>query len=264
MGAGDYLMATAQVKSLYAKNSTPVLVIGADGRSLWHEVFENNPKILRRPARHMQRLVNGPGVRPYIAAKTARQWTWKRWDIQPGEIFLTDAERMFAEPYRGKILIEPNIKGTNEGNKAWVPDRWVQLAATRSDFLQVGPASAPRLRGVQFARTDTFRLACAVMSVARAFVGTEGGLHHAAAALGVPAVVLFGGFISPDITGYPMHHNLFTGGKACGMRVACQHCRDAMSAITVREVAQHLKEILDGQAVQCSDLPQSRVHAGVG
>lgn len=247
MGAGDWLMATSRVKTLYAQTKLPVIIVGRDGRTVWHEVFDHNPKIIRRPTPNsvMGRLVDGPGARPYIAGKTPTHWLWKKWAISPGEIFLTEAEKLFAEPYRGKVLIEPNIKGTVAGNKAWIAERWWQLAATRTDFIQVGPVGVERIPGVPWVRTDTFRLACAVLAVCKGFVGTEGGLHHAAAAVGTPAVVLYGGFISPDITGYPTHRNLFTGGKACGSRLFCQHCRDAMKAITVNEVSRNLEEILE-------------------
>ena len=64
----------------------------------------------------------------------------------------------------------------------------------------------------------------------------EGGLHHAAAALGTPTIVIFGGFISPRQTGYPHQVNLFTGGTPCGMRRRCDHCEQAMRRVAIEEV----------------------------
>jgi ADP-heptose:LPS heptosyltransferase len=80
---------------------------------------------------------------------------------------------------------------------------------------------------------------------AKLYIGAEGGLHHAAAALGVPAVVLFGGFIPPLVTGYETHINL-TGGaqEACGSLKPCDHCRKAMDAISVEEVAAAARTII--------------------
>jgi ADP-heptose:LPS heptosyltransferase len=92
--------------------------------------------------------------------------------------------------------------------------------------------------------TPTFRHAMAALSVCRAFVGTEGGLMHAAAAVNVPGVILWSEFISPDITGYTMHRNLRHAGVACGSRLNCSGCRASMAAITVGEVADNLKELL--------------------
>src|SRR5262249_52788187 len=84
--------------------------------------------------------------------------------------------------------------------------------------------------------TATFRDALCILSLARLYVGPEGGLHHAAAALGVPAVVIFGGFSSPRATGYPWHSNIAAPGKPCGSIAYCAHCREAMASITVERV----------------------------
>ena len=60
-----------------------------------------------------------------------------------------------------------------------------------------------------------------MLSGARAAVLHEGGLHHAAAALGMPAVVLFGGMISPRNTGYDVHVNLaIDDPEALGWRIS--------------------------------------------
>ena len=48
-------------------------------------------------------------------------------------------------------------------------------------------------------------------------VCAEGGLSHIRAALGLPAVVLMGGFTSPDWTGYPDHINLVSN-------IECRYC----------------------------------------
>jgi ADP-heptose:LPS heptosyltransferase len=84
----------------------------------------------------------------------------------------------------------------------------------------------------------------AVLSRTKAAVLPEGGLHHAAAALGLKCIVIYGGFISPDQTGYDLHINLFTGGTPCGSRKSCQHCKDAMAKIEPAQVFEHLKTLL--------------------
>lgn len=227
---------------MFAHNSLPVVVVGINGSLQWSNVFENNPKIIRKPTRRCQQLRNGPGLRPYIAGKTETNWTWRRWDIAPGEIFLSDAERAFAEPYAGRILVEPNTKVAGS-NKAWSFDRWQSLVDTDpASFIQVGdPASRP-LRGVEFVET-TIRQAFAVLAVSRAFVGTEGGMHHAAAALGVPAVVLWSHYIDPMFTGYPTQTNIRHADGWCGSRLPCLGCRESMNAISVQEVAESLRAI---------------------
>jgi len=243
MGAGDWLMATAQVKQLYARAKRPVAVVDRARRLCWHEVFENNPKISKRVGPMVPTIINAGGCRPYIAGKNPKHWTWKRWNIEPGEIYLSDAENAFAAPHAGAVLIEPSTK-IADSNKAWIWERWQELVDRGGRFIQVGPEGTRELRGVERVVTPTFRDACAILSVSRAFVGTEGGLHHAAAALGRPAVVLFSEFISPDITGYKSHRNLRHATEMCGARVPCASCRRSMEAITVDEVERNLREVI--------------------
>lgn len=238
MGLGDFLMATAEVKAAHAARGGHVLVVGANNRIQWSEVFENNPKITRDPRSASCRVINGPGCRPYILGRTPTNWTWRRnREQQPGEIFLTASEKAFAEPFRGKVLVEPNVKANGHANKAWPFDRWQTLVGEIGEpLVQCGGLSTRWLNGVQRVETVSFRLACAVLSVSRAFVGTEGALHHAAAALGVPAVVLFSEFISEDVTGYASQVSIRHAGEPCGSRTPCAGCAASMAAITVDEV----------------------------
>lgn len=236
-------MATAQVRQMHEANGRKVLVIDRRGAPQWHPVFEGNPRIARIPRPGVQRLVNCSGHRPYIVSKSPTHWTWRRWRIEPGEIYLTPQEASFGQQHAGQVLIEPHTKVPGS-NKAWPWDRWQQFANDHPGRLvQVGPAGTRVLDGVRFIETADFRMACAVLRYSMAFVGTEGGLHHAAAALGVQAVVLFSEFISPDITGYPMHRNLRRAGPACGARQPCPTCAESMRAITVDEVSTQLEEI---------------------
>lgn len=244
MGFGDWVMATGQVRRLHANTGKRVHVVGFNMRPQWSEVFENNPKIAQKRERDCVFLKNGSGCRPYIHAKTVTRWYFKEWDIAPGQIFLSDDERAFAEPYRGKVLIEPTTKIV-AGNKAWIWERWQKVANARRDFIQVGAGGVRRLDGVEHVTTPTFRQAMAVLSVCRGFVGTEGALHHAAAALDVPAVVLWSEFISHNFTGYASQRNLRHAGEYCGSRLPCNGCKRSMEAITVGEVLTNLEDMLD-------------------
>jgi hypothetical protein len=58
-------------------------------------------------------------------------------------------------------------------------------------------------------------------------------------------VVLFGGFIPPQVTGYPGHVNLTGGAVACGSLQRCSHCQAAMNAISVDEVHAAALGLLD-------------------
>lgn len=236
-------MATAQVKALNEATKKRVIVLDLRGRPRWSEVFENNPRIVMSCRPDVERLVNAGGARPYIAGKTLKQWTWKPWERLPGEIWLSEAERAFALPFAGRILVEPNTKEPN-GNKAWPFDRWQSLVNRKPDhFIQVGAPNTRALSGVLCVET-TFRQALAILAVSKAFVGTEGALHHAAAALSVPAVVLWSEFIAPEFTGYEGQVNIRHATKWCGSRMPCPGCRASMDAIQVDEVASALEGVL--------------------
>ena len=252
MGYGDWLMAAGEARAAHEKTGRPVLITDPVGKPQWSEVFEGNSYILRKPfaAGGFVRVVNCAGHRPYIADKTASRWKWKPYKPVPAQMFFTEAELAFAEPYRGKIMVEPGGKPIGHKNKLWLRERWQELVNTTPlPFVQCGPAIGTKwLESVDAVQTTTFRQALAVLSVCRALVTTEGGLMHGAAAVGTPAVVLWSEFIDPSITGYAQHRNIRHAHRTCGMRINCPSCRKSMEAITVREVADALTEILNNEA----------------
>lgn len=251
MGLGDWIMATAQVRELNERTGKRVMVVDRMGRIRWSETFENNPRIVApstitpNEASAAVRLVNAGGARPYIRAKTETHWYWKQWDIKPGELFLShqEIETATAALPVTSVIIEPNTK-IQDGNKAWPFQWWQQVVdRLRLPWVQLGPPGTRLLQGVRHVAT-TPRLAFASIRSARLYVGTEGALHHAAAAFGTPAVVLWSEFISPVYTGYAIQHNIRKTDKVCGSRTPCASCRASMAAITVEEVVQAIEEEL--------------------
>jgi len=248
MGLGDWVQATGEAKVHHAATGRRVC-FGNGGKFYWSEVFDGNPRLARAPAPDVDVLVQGGGARPYIAEKGGKRWIWKPYKPIPGELYFTPAELEFARGFRHKIILGPDVKQVGHINKDWGRARWVELTRLLcglpiAQFVSMGLRNAP-LPGVEQIGTETFRQAAAVLAGARAAVLHEGGLHHAAAAVGAPAVVIFGGFISPAVTGYDMHRNLFAGdGLGCGSRINCQHCRDCMATITPTIVANALRELL--------------------
>jgi ADP-heptose:LPS heptosyltransferase len=156
------------------------------------------------------------------------------------------------------IVIEPSNDKLRRDryflNKQWPFDRYDNLAnALRSHGHKIVQFiyddRGYRVSGAQLVRTQTYRQAAAILSEAALYVGSEGGLHHAAAALGVPAVVMFGGWLPPSVLGYDIHTNL-TGGATefCGLLTPCEHCARAMLAITVEEAFEAAMERLRWRA----------------
>lgn len=223
------------------------------GLPKWSVVYENNPRIARPDEKGDFQDLPGRDAgnnRPYHLAKTSQRWTYNpAFRAERGELYLSEAERAMARQFAGRLVIEPHLKPGASPNKQWGWVRWRKLARMLAEDglrpTQLGPPGTQVLDGAEFIVTRGFREACAVIAVARACVLPEGGLHHAAAALGVRAVVIFGGFTPVELTGYDGHINLGVGvADACGWRTPCAHCEAAMAAITPANVRQHLKEIL--------------------
>ena len=206
MGAGDWLMASGEARKIHKQTGHGVLIVNAVGKIQKSEVFDGVPYILSKPpaGKPYSKLRNAPGLRPYIVGKTAERWTWKPYKPVPAEVFFTPEELAFAEPFRGAIMVEPNVKAIGHSNKDWGWINWSQLTSAMR-LAGIGPiiqCLGPGQRGLNHVvavGTPTFRHALAVLSVAKAFIGTEGGLMHGAAAVGTPAVILWS---------EPRHHGL--------------------------------------------------------
>lgn len=253
MGFGDELMVTGHARAMQQKDPRKVRVI-YEKITRWSELFDGNPRLARAtdPGDFQDYHPRVHGLRPYCAAKSPTRWTWKAYQTPVGEVYLDGYERLFAAAHAGRVIIEPNVKRQASPNKDWGRDRWLVLIAEMRkagiEPVQIGSLDTPRLNGAVFLETQNFRHACAVVSKARAVVTHEGGLHHAAAAFGTPAVVIYGGYISPAVTGYPYQTNLFMPTPehplGCGWRTPCTHCQKAMADITPQLVMAELLALL--------------------
>ncbi len=259
MGLGDEIMAAGAARCLQdAGDPRPVAILDRHARPRRHPLWAGNPRIATPEAvargLPVQTIDNGPGCRPYVdyGRTTATRWAYTDWRATPGELY--DIEARKPQDY---VIVEPHIKAKASPNKDWGRERWQDLARRLDlDWVQLGPPGTRLLDGVRHIETASFFDACRALTGARAAVLPEGGLHHAAAALGVPAVVIFGAMTSPANTGYDSHVNLFDAmggvpagrslseGGPCGMRVPCGHCARAMARIAPPTVATHLEQLL--------------------
>lgn len=259
MGLGDELMMTGLARVM--QQSDPRKVHIQYERPRWSDIFDHNPRIARpqdlksgKPADFQVLMGRVSGLRPYVRAKSQARWIWNEHCQPPtaGELYFSREEENFGKlhtPDASVVVLEPHNKIGASPNKEWGRDRWIELAylVRKAGHLpvQLGERGTRRLENARFIETGSFRLACSILKRARAAVLPEGGLHHAAAALGIDAVVLFGGYISPQQTGYDRHVNLFTPTDehphGCGWRTPCKHCRKIMDGITPEYVMNSLR-----------------------
>ena len=250
MGAGDEILVSALARRAQLADPRRVQILDRRGNPRRHWIWDGNPRIAQAGEEgDFQSIADGPGCRNYIERELAGRWYWRAQTNEPGELYLNPGELAFGAQHDPQIVIEPNLKPRASPNKQWPMERWLQLIRfVREEGYrvhQLGPAGTRPLKGATLIETPDFRKACAVLARARAFVGPDGGCHHAAAALGVPAVVIRGGFISGRVTGYAGQVDLFTGQElGCGMRTPCPCCAAAMGRITAVDVLDALKGIL--------------------
>jgi len=252
MGYGDELISTGLARNIPLGKRA---AFGNGKNIIWgpwcEEIFRHNRKIARpgsEGAGDLYWIDHYKGHRLYNRLGSGR-WIWNYdFKVTPGEIIF-NGEMTVGRDF---IYVEPNVPWHKSVaiNKDWglknyqaVVDR---LLKDNFDVVQ-SSYGRDRLLGVRIVKPPTFRNALSIMSKARAALVPEGGMHHGAAAIGVPAVVIFGGFIPPTVVGYDNHHNLTgTTDEACGSLTRCDHCRHAMAAISVEEVYSAVKRIADG------------------
>lgn len=256
MGLGDQLMATGMARGAKARGKR--IAFGGAGKIIWDHnsaaIFQGNPNIAppgSEGAKDLEYIPYYKGHRIYNHHDVAgRRWLWNSsFRPTPGEFFFTPFEERDATRFgSGFILIEANVESWKSvaPNKDWgranyqaIADRLLDEGYRVAQFTY--EKSTQALDRVERFQTRSFRDAVAVLGKASLYIGPEGGLHHGAAAMGRDAVVLFGGFIPPHVTGYDGHANLTGGAKACGSLRPCKHCRDAMAAISVDEVHEAAK-----------------------
>ena len=251
MGWGDEIMATAEALTLPG----PVAILDRHSKRRWHPAWENNPHIARPEEPAKSELVNGPNARPYIKKYIEPK---KRWEYIPDIIpnlpkpmlYLTDQEKALGRKVAQDgpfIAIEPNVNPLNSQNKDWGFDRY-QAVVDALDFriVQMIYPGARVLDGVEVVTAKDMREACGVLESSVGYFGIEGGLHHSAAALDIPAVVLYTGMVHPRVTGYPWHRNI-SGDGWCGNMDHCEHCRAVAASITVEGVTTAVREMIDDE-----------------
>ena len=136
-------------------------------------------------------------------------------------------------------------------NKEWLDDYWQELTLSlMGRVIFVSTVSKenedrPRLPYVDYLYSD-FRIAAAVLKYSDIYVGIEGGLHHAAAALKKPGIVIFGHWISPNVSGYSYHTNFYDKNieKGCGSLTLCQKCLEYMKNLSTKKVLEALSEFI--------------------
>jgi len=153
------------------------------------------------------------------------------------------------------IVIEPGSNDDWFGNlRAWPIDKWQELISSFIEkipnykIVQVGLKKTQLIDGALDLRSKTtFRQAAMLISKAALFIGTEGGLMHAARAVNAESLILWGGVTTPFFAGYPdKQYIIYKNVKCapCGHLGWCDNKHKCMNDILVDEVFKRVLDIL--------------------
>jgi ADP-heptose:LPS heptosyltransferase len=193
-------------------------------------------------------------LRPTLAATGVETIDYR------ARVYLTPQEREWA---RGqlKALPRPRVafnQRSAQPAKNWAPAHWDALLGSlrdRAALVQLGDQSEPVHQDVtRFAGRLSRRESMAILGECDIFIGPDSFLMHAANGLDVPATVIYGGRISPAVTGYAGNRNLYTDLQCSGCWLTghpgseCPHnlaCLDAISVSDVLDAAAGLLRLVE-------------------
>jgi ADP-heptose:LPS heptosyltransferase len=266
---GDALFLTTAAREIRRRNPSARITI----RTHWPGVFANNPDIasvagIRDPftppkgaipivyedpwppisRRHVLEIITGNlGLKGVI-------------EIRPYFYPKAEERRLAAEmrPRNGRplVVVHPFSGFFAARTKQWNFAHWKKL-------LEILP---PGIETVRFSDQDEpatptertlhrdilgadLRVIAALLESADAFVGQDSGLAHLATALGVPAVVIFTGYVPPDMFGYPQNINLAPDLPyiPCWCEDGCPPCKGEICtrAVQPEKVLESILKVLE-------------------
>lgn len=149
------------------------------------------------------------------------------------------------------LVIDPSC------NKEYTKNKFDEFAKWQSvvndlkgdiTFVQVGLAGSRLLEGaIDITGQTSFRHAAGIIKRSLGFVGSEGGLVHAATSFNKRSVVIITGFIHPDLVAYPLNKNIWINGDnhgPCGMKAECKKCTKASAEFDHNIISDNINELL--------------------
>jgi len=142
------------------------------------------------------------------------------------------------------IAIQTGSNTTWTQNKSWYPDRFKALAKLLMEnnlIVQIGLAEDPEIESHYDTRGKLKKeQVFALMNHIDLFIGTEGYIMHAAAAVRRKSVIVFGGFQKPEQSGYAFNNNIYTP-------IACAPC---FSTLCTNSKVKECMDVINVEMVQ--------------
>jgi ADP-heptose:LPS heptosyltransferase len=277
MGLGGYLTWTAVAREIHkktGKKSLPIEVHGNFLKVIRSSIFENNPHFTQEFCSDLvfPLQLNNPQTN-YCKSDTPEKAV-HRYDkhiieqicefygiTNPQlkcEIYATESEKLkISSLLAGKglsnfIVIEPQSNDEYTHNKLYPLAKWQivvnSLVESGHTIVQIGlPRKECVLdKVIDLTGQTSFREAAEVIARSKLFISSEGGLMHAANAVGTKSVILYTGFIHPKMTCYSENMNIWIGKNhgPCGMKMKCKSCEQEAMNHDPEEIINAVKEIL--------------------
>ena len=169
------------------------------------------------------------------------------------DLLLTDDEKDFGKlelaNYKTPVCINPS--STCSKNQEWDLNNWKELVSINNniDFIQIGKKDEQFIRGCKDYRGISLRECIAILGASKAFIGVDSFWNHAAHALGIKSIILFGDS-SPTIWGHENNVILYKNYK-CSPCIdilfgrVCPYNNRCMNDITVDEVDVQFKKMIN-------------------
>ena len=188
------------------------------------------------PCRHIARII---GDQLGVAVR----------DVQPSCAVRADLVERYRRDWAGRprpLVLVNRRAGPFTPNKDWPDEHWDDLVArlaARATVIEVNrqPSTSTTRPGGSYldlrGRTALPELIAAI-AAADLLVAPITGTVHIAAAMGVPSVVIYGGYELPDCSAYPGNINLYSPVECspCWLHTPCPHGRKCLHQITPDQV----------------------------
>jgi len=211
----------------YARSIQPDRIVWKDEPNAVAAILEGFPAHERPPLRHPQ---------------------------PPGSLHALDPERHKAATLLASknlepgsyVIIEPDTNREWFGDlRAWPWENWQSLVDKLLEdnpsrrIVQTGVCSEPLRNVVDLRGQTSFREAAALIESSALFIGTEGGLMHAAGAVGAASLIIWSGVTEPTFAGLPDQHVILFNRlecTPCGYRNICPYDKACIRGISVNQV----------------------------
>lgn len=179
----------------------------------------------------------------------------KRLDQLKCRIYLDDKEKQEVDNLTLKlknekfITIEPHSNDEYTCNREYPFEKWQSIVNELSKFIKVVQVGSPKKKldnAYDMTSKTSFRTCAGVIGKSSLFLSSEGGLVHAAQAVGTKSIVLISGYEHPDMIAYPCNVNLWIHDShgPCGNKSKCNDCYNAVKSHNEFEIIEKAKRLL--------------------